>query len=329
MSFYIKTHIVQKGETLETITSKYNIPDVEMLRYFHNQNCPKDSNHIGSIISAGQEIFIPEKHDIDRIVLDRKMRANQLFHVQQEKQWNRFLNFPFTKSNHQYKAILQEEGEKDTHSFTIKIEYVKTIENLYYLNISQSEIQYNNDVPDNSIELLASEINKHFYPLQIIVDEKGLIKKANSIFTIQQNWNSKKSDLYEFFPGEFGKKILVAVENKLYDSENLGNQFNLNIVWGLLFRGITGKYENGFSEKKINLLKNDLKFQVNNKMKKADDENIKFYEIEQKIYEYNNLEEVKIESLYILNTESDILYEANIKLFDIDKILDIKITKIN
>ena len=256
------------------------------------------------------------------------MRANQLFHVLQEKRRNRNLHFAFIKSNHQYKVILQEE-EKDNHSFTVNIEYVKTIENLYSLNIFQSEIQYNNDIPDNSIELLASEINKHFYPLQIIVDEKGLIKKAHSIFTIQQNWNSKKSDLYEFFPGEFGEKTLVAVENKLYDSENLGNQFNLNIVWGLLFRGITGKYENGFSEKKINLLKNDLKFQVNNKMKKADDENVKFYKIEQKIYADNNLEEIKIESIYVLNTDSDILHEAKIKLFDIDKTLDIKITKIN
>jgi LysM repeat protein len=45
MEIYIKIHIVQKGETLESIASKYDISDVKLLRYFDNQNASKDENH--------------------------------------------------------------------------------------------------------------------------------------------------------------------------------------------------------------------------------------------------------------------------------------------
>ncbi len=103
MNFYIKTHIVQKGETLEDIVSQYNIPDVEMLRYFHNQNVPKNHNHIGSIISVGQEIFIPEKTDIEKITAIQNSREKGLLERRQEKLLNNRLAFPFIKG----KAFLQ------------------------------------------------------------------------------------------------------------------------------------------------------------------------------------------------------------------------------
>ena len=77
MEIYIKTHIVQKGETLESIVSKYDISNVEMLRNFHNQNAPKDDNHLGREVDAGQEIFIPSKLDIEKFLSERKEKEIQ------------------------------------------------------------------------------------------------------------------------------------------------------------------------------------------------------------------------------------------------------------
>lgn len=56
MALYIKTHIVKKGETTEDIISRYNIPDAEILRRFHDKNAPKGSRPIGLVLYAEQEI---------------------------------------------------------------------------------------------------------------------------------------------------------------------------------------------------------------------------------------------------------------------------------
>ena len=44
MNFFVQTHIVQQGETLDDIIQKYKIPSVEILRYFHNQNVVSREN---------------------------------------------------------------------------------------------------------------------------------------------------------------------------------------------------------------------------------------------------------------------------------------------
>ncbi|KMQ67953.1 hypothetical protein ACM39_11510 [Chryseobacterium sp. FH2] len=326
MSLYIKTHTVEKGETLEDIVSRYNIPDLEMLRYFHNQNVPKNSNHIGSVVFAGQEIFIPEKQDIEKIIADRKIRVTEFLDKEQDKRFNQNLKFPFISGNYSYIATLQEEGDNEVDSFIVQIEWIKTLDELHYLNITQGEIKTNEDIP-NSIELLASEINKNIYPMSIFVNEKGLIQKADKIHSLRQNWNIKKPDLYEFFPKELGAEMLTKTGEKLSNSEDLGFIFNLNPLWALLFRGITGKYENGKCEKKINFIDGHSRFSVINRMIKKDTESLKnTYDIEQKIYEEDTPEEIKAEVLYKLDMKN-ILQYAKISFYDMPEHLNLTITK--
>ena len=72
MNFFVHTHIVQQGETLDDIIQKYKIPSVEILRYFHNQNVVSRDNLVGNKVFKGQEIFIPTPQDIGKIEIEGK-----------------------------------------------------------------------------------------------------------------------------------------------------------------------------------------------------------------------------------------------------------------
>jgi len=316
--------MVKKGETLEDIISLYQIPTIEMLRFFHNQNAPKDSNHIGFSIFSGQKLFIPGKKEIDSIISERKIKAKEFLDIEQNKHLNQNLKFPFVNGNHKYEVSLQEDGSDEIIFFTLQTEFVKKEEELYSLKIRQSEI--NENIDKSCVELLASEINKNIYPLKAGIDEKGCIRKIDEIFLVRKKWNDKKADLHEFFPREFGKKILDDVEENLHAPERLVDTLNLSIVWTFLFRAITGKYENGKCEKEINFIDQYSKFSAVNIMKEKAGNNCNTFEIRQKIFEHNS-EEMKAKAFYILNTKSNILLQAEINLFNMPEDLILKITK--
>ncbi|SEN01160.1 hypothetical protein SAMN05421856_11168 [Chryseobacterium taichungense] len=318
--------MVKKGETLENIISLYNIPTIEMLRFFHNQNAPKDSNHIGFSIFSGQKLFIPGKKEIDSIISERKIKAKEFLDIEQNKHLNQNLKFPFVNGNHKYKVSLQEDGSDEIIFFTLQTEFVKKEEELYYLNIRQSEINENENTDKSCVELLASEINKNIYPLKAGIDEKGCIRKIDEVFLVRKKWNNKKADLHEFFPREFGKKMLDDVEENLHAPERLVSTLNLSIVWTFLFRAITGKYENGKCEKEINLIDQYSKFPVLNIMEKKIIGDGKTFQIRQEIFERNS-DEMKAKGFYILNTKSNILLNAEINLFNMPEHLILKITK--
>lgn len=239
---------------------------------------------------------------------------------------NQNLKFPFISGNHQYKASLQEEGSDDISLFTIQIEFVKKEEELYYLNIKQGKINKSKNEDKSCVELLASVINKNIYPLKAGINENGFIRKIDDIFLLRKKWNNKKSDIHEFFPGKFGKKMLVDVEENLRAPEHLVNTLNLSILWTLLFRSTTGKYENGECEKEINLMDQYSKSLAVNIMEKKISGEGSTFEIRQKIYE-NNSEEPKAEGLYVLDTKGKILLQAEIDLFNMPEHLILKIKK--
>lgn len=325
MAFYLKTHIVEKGETIEDILSRYSIPSVEMLRYFHHKNAPKGSGSLGFTLSPGQEILIPGKEDIDKIMSERKTATTEFSYS--ERILNQDLKFPFVSGNHRYKVSLQEEDCDDVDSFFLDINHLKKENGLHHLTIRQSEILKNENKDPDCVELLALEINESVYPLKIAINEKGIIQKINEMFILRKKWNDKKSDLYEFFPRELGKKMLNPIEEDLSDPENLAYKFNLSIPWGLLFRGIIGKYEHGKCERKINMMDGDSDLSVINTVVEKSLGNDPFFEIRQKIFDENNSGKIKADAAYTLYKKTNMVFQAKVDLYDMPEHLHLKMIK--
>lgn len=330
MNFYIKTHIVEKGETLELIAKMYHIPEVEMLRNFHNWNVPEIQNSIGHVVLVGQELFIPQKEDIQKIINQRKVKSQE----KSDQRWINILNrdfvFPFERGLHSYLITTQEAEKENTHSFLWEAEHVLQDEQqkLFLLKINQGEVKYNNDLPESTVELMASDINKKLFPIDILVDEAGLIQKIDKISALQQQWSSNKNDLYDFYEGKVGKIILDDVKDKISDSTKLANLLNLNIIWGLLLRGLTGKYNHGKCEKNIRILNQYMKCVVKNNILKNENDGDRFYDIFQEIYEEDKSEKI-IEAKYTVHINSHIVQEAEIKIQNrYDENLTIKIIQI-
>ncbi|SDQ16964.1 hypothetical protein SAMN05421664_0856 [Chryseobacterium soldanellicola] len=321
MDFYIKTHIVEKGETLELIAGMYNIPEVEMLRDFHNNNVPNVKNCIGWTVAAGEELFIPQQKDILKVLDTRKSRINEQFEKQQNRLLKRYFDFPFYKGRHQY--LITVNDKNDSSSFLLEIEHVMENEEKFHLKINQK--RGNNEEPDSSVEKMADDINENLFPIELIINKLGIIEKINNSHDLKANWKSKKEDLYEFFEGNIGKIFLDKIESSLSDIEKLKKMLNENLLWKLLLNSYLGGYADGINQKKINLL--NYNFDLMNRVVKGEKED-QTYTISQEITRPDHTEEIVAEADYHIDIKTHILQSAEIKLKDWFENLNIVITQI-
>ena len=136
MNFFVQTHIVQQGETLDDIIQKYKIPSVEILRYFHNKNVVCRDNLVGNKVFKGQEIFIPTPQDIDKIEIEHKKNQAEKLVQQENTLQNNFLRFPYHKGEHFYnisiKTMLQ------TSTLQCRVRHLYASNNIFTIEISQN-----------------------------------------------------------------------------------------------------------------------------------------------------------------------------------------------
>jgi|GEM_PF-3112182 len=325
MSIYVITHFVKKGETLEEIAALYDIPDVKMLFSFHHLHVPKDKNHLGKVLYEGQEIFIPNKDDIARMISKRNERRQENVDRKFHKLRNRTFNFPCREMICSYLVTIHEKNSENVYKQTLIVEHFnKNEDELHPLRIHQSEITCNDKLPSFSVEIMSSELNKSIFPLEIYVNKKGLVEKINQIYTLRKKWKQRKPDLQELFEGEIGGKLIEQVDYKICNSDILSDYLNSNILWALLLRGRMGNYEDGICKKYIKLL-NELCI-VKNVMLKNEDVNSKYYYISQEIRKKNN-SDFQMNVKYKQDIEYGMLEEAEVDLHSATAIINITIKK--
>ncbi|MEN4761945.1 LysM domain-containing protein [Chryseobacterium sp. C39-AII1] len=325
MSIYVITHFVKKGETLEEIAALYDIPDVKMLFSFHHLHVPKDKNHLGKVLYEGQEIFIPNKEDIARMIAKRKERRQENVDRKFHKLRNRTFDFPCREISCSYLVTIHEKDSKNVYKQTLIVEHFnKNEDELHPLRIHQSEITCNDKLPSFSVEIMSSELNKSIFPLEIYVNKKGLVEKINQIYTLRKKWKQRKPDLQELFEGEIGGKLIEQVGYKICNSDILSDYLNSNILWALLLRGRMGNYEDGICKKYIKLL-NELCI-VKNVMLKNEDVNSKYYYISQEIRKKDN-SNFQMNVKYKQDIEYGMLEEAEVDLHSATEIINITIKK--
>ncbi len=325
MSIYVITHFVKKGETLEEIAALYDIPDVKMLFSFHHLHVPKDKNHLGKVLYEGQEIFIPNKDDITRMIAKRNERRQENVDRKFHKLRNRTFDFPCREISCSYLVTIHEKDSENIYKQTLTVEHFnKNEDELHPLRIHQSEITCNDKLPSFSVEIMSSELNKTIFPLEIYVNKKGLVEKINQIYTLRKKWKQRKPDLQELFEGEIGGKLIEQVDYKICNSDILSDYLNSNILWALLLRGRMGNYEDGICKKYIKLL-NELCI-VKNVILKHEDVNSKYYYISQEIRKKDN-SDFQMNVKYKQDIEYGMLEEAEVDLHSATEIINITIKK--
>ena len=254
MNFFVQTHIVQQGETLDDIIQKYKIPSVEILRYFHNQNVVSRDNLVGNKMFKGQEIFIPTPQDIDKIEIEHKKNQAEKLVQQENTLQNNFLRFPYHKGEHIYNISIKTMVQ--TSTLQCRVRHLYASNNIFTIEISQN----NHNSLDNQIIFLGKEINTYIFPLTISVNKEGEIIEVGDFQSVIQRWNSKKEKINQLFQGKIIQNIINKTEDILLSSKTISHNLNTNILWAFLLRGVTGKYENGESRKKLSINLGDRKF---------------------------------------------------------------------
>jgi len=236
MEIYIKTHIVQKDETLESIVSKYNISDVEMLRYFHNQNAPKDHNHLGRKAEAGQEIFIPSKLDIEKILSERKEKEIQQSLALKNKlltpdiyaiKQNYRVKIKYSSVNHSENV---EELEFDAH-----IKYLKaTDENLPILQYRKENYLINGEVSSSKLYDLALYGTEFLFPLEFSLHPETFKPyKITNIKELKSRWIKKKEQAQRMYKDVYASRYLKTMDEAINEgvSKYFMNDFFIQFLF--------------------------------------------------------------------------------------------------
>ena len=351
MSLYIRTHIVQKGETIEDIVSQYNIPNVEMLRYFHNQNCPKDRSHIGSVVFAGQEIFIPEKTDIDSIIEDQNKKRKEKKQLEQNHLKNTILYLDVFAIKKQYRVTVEnsKNGVSEKISFDVCCRYIdKDENNLPILEYKKGKYLINDKEPDTKLNDLALEAIQFLYPLEFSLEQNYAKPHIiTNLKEIRKRWENLKNKIKNFYSDAYSLKYIKVMDESM--NEGLSKHI-LNDLFLQFFFAPYVKYENGIYDDERNFHTYKIRYQDTMEMQITEDE----IQIEQKAYcidlrtpqqilskwkpdEENAQEENEevlesyIEGSYILDINDKILKEAKIELktnFYEEEIIQVEINTI-
>lgn len=322
MTFFIKTHIVKKGETLEKIALQYQIPNVDILRNFHNQNVPKNQNHIGMEITEGQEIFIPQKEDIDRVLERQKIMRDQ----RNENLRNQTIRPTVSQYNHYYQTIITEcyQEKEEKISIELELEYLSS-QNLLnpILKYDKKEIKVNDDIPNLKVYDLAHKCSSFIYPLEFEINKENIVSIAYPR-ELLKTWERKKQEILEEYNDLYAAKYIEQMDYQI--RKNMDCILHKDLFLQFLFTPY-GNYIEG--ENHRNKLYGNTLYQDTLSIEEINDTIINIRQHAKS----NNDEQSEIVAYYTLDMSNKIVNNADIRISSMHygkkKIIEIKIKKNN
>lgn len=335
MKFFLQSHIVKKGETLEQIVALYNVPDIELLKYYHYQNVPKDSNHIGHTLFEEQEIFVPDQKDIEEILLKRKQNLEDKLQKSYSFLNNSVLLPNFSRIDHTYKVRIIDFKENNSESealteFEISLHYLGIEEQLHIFRFNKKSFLINGEAPDMKVYELALECSSILFNAELGIDIHGKMISIHNYKFILTNWKQNKQKLLQKYEDinsvNYINEMAETVENKELFQEYFSRDLFLQFYFSLYFNKFwNGKAENTgrFSEYEI-LYKNQYELnisediqinQFSNCIDIRSQQEIQAY-IKRSYEEHENTEtlESEISANFYLDKDHKILQRADINI---------------
>ena len=223
-------HIIQNGETLDSIAAIYELP-VDDLKFFHINHC-EVKDQILIQIRHQKELFIP------RIAVEDKKRLVKFSHGNQ-------IDFRPQNSSLSYGVIIKiENGEKQNElKYSTSVRWLKSENKLHYFEIDRISNLFINDEEVNEMaDLLAYKTSKVLYPLTVSVDEQGKLNDIENVFEFKTRWNAVKDEVNKEYEGEVVDLYCQKIEAILNEQDALFVYFKNDFFLRTLFFGIYLKF---------------------------------------------------------------------------------------
>ena len=238
-------HIVQQGDTLQSVAKKYNIT-AEELRSYHNRYCPLP-NLLNSEIEHQKELIVPKP----------KKEGEE---TPQEKQCKKVSFAPDNKQvyspvNTHYKygvMITLENGEeKNELKYETSVKWVQKYDDYHIFEIDRTSKIYINEEEANDIaDLLAYETSKVLFPMHLMVDEDGNWEEVAKYNKYPERWKTVKKHLQKEFEGEMVESYLLKIEEILENPELINFYMSGDFFLRTLFLGYCTHYGKDFTVEK-------------------------------------------------------------------------------
>ena len=178
------SHIVQKGETLQSIAEKYHI-SVEALRRYHNTYCEL-SDLIEEKLTHHKKIFVPQSVPEN---------TNENVATTAKKP---ILSYTPHHCRYQYGVIItiEEAGKKDELKYEVAVKWVQKYEEYHIFEIDRNSKIYINEEETNLIaDVLAYKTSKVLYPMHILVSDKAELVDIATYNKYRERWKTVKEEL--------------------------------------------------------------------------------------------------------------------------------------
>lgn len=232
-------HIVQKGDTLQSVAKQYNTT-AEELRSHHNKYCPLP-NLLNLEIEYQKELIVPKhkKEGTIEEVPQEKARKKVSFAPNN--------NLVYSPVNTHYKygvMITLENGEeKNELKYETSVKWMQKHGDYHIFEIDRTSKIYINEEETNDIaDTLAYETSKVLFPMHLMVDEDGNWEEVAKYNKYPERWKTVKKHLQKQFEGEMVESYFQKIEKILETPEQINFYMLSDFFLRTLFLGYCTHY---------------------------------------------------------------------------------------
>jgi hypothetical protein len=228
MNISISTYQVKKGDTLESVSEKLGI-SAEALKRYHNTYCDL-KNLIGQNLNGIHEILIPPSEKIAEIKdIQKEISLNQNLP-------SAYLTTKFYASNYEVtERFEQHDRENFEVKYSISVHLRETLDKGFVAELKNYGFRKNNQDSDDKISLLSLACMESISPISFLIPAQGKIKGFYDHKSIIKKFESKRSDLEDFFVGEVATSYFNKFHASLANEAFLLKKFSATLLYQILF----------------------------------------------------------------------------------------------
>jgi len=228
MNISISTYQVKSGDTLQSVSAKLGI-SAEALKRYHNTYCDL-KNLIGHNLNGIHEILIPPYEKIAEIK-ESQIEASLIQNLPSV-----YLTTKFYASNYEVaERFEQDDRENFEVSYSISVNLRETMDKGFVAELKNSGFRKNNQDSDDKVSLLSIACIESISPILFLIPAQGKIKGFYDHKSIIKKFESKRSDLEDFFVGEVAKSYFNKFHASLTNEAFLLKRFSSTLLYQVLF----------------------------------------------------------------------------------------------